>query len=255
MKNLTVLFVIVDGFITWLFWWGIAIANQYGYLKYGTPLMMVLYLLGGNSESIMAVILLLVTKQMTGKELFRKLCGFYQPLRFYFLVFTMLFISFGIPVVMGSVTFIAPFYMAILSLPAMVIGGGLEEVWWRFIVQPYFERKTNFTLATLITGSMWALWHLPLFFIQGTGQYNTYNFFAFVIVVMGLAFILAAIYKLTGSIWLCILFHTAWNSIGSWIDLEMDFLSSSVASIVLILISYILIMAYKKNVTAKVTKR
>jgi len=161
MKNITILFVIVDGFITWLFWWGIAIGNQFGHLLYGTPLMMVLFLIGGNSESIMAVVLLLITKQMTGKQLLKTICSVNQPPRFYFLVFVTLFISYCIPVVMGSAAFIAPFYMAILSLPIMVIGGGLEEIWWRFIVQPYFERKMNFTFATLITGSMWAIWHLP----------------------------------------------------------------------------------------------
>jgi len=247
MKNITILFVILDGFITWLFWWGIVIANQYGYLLYGTPLMMVFFLIGGNSESIMAVVLLLITKQMTGKQLLKTICSVNQPLRFYILVFVTLIISYCIPVIMGSATFIAPFYMAILALPIMVIGGGLEEIWWRFIVQPYFERKMNFTFATLITGSMWAVWHLPLFFIQGTSQYNSYNFGAFAIVAIGLSFVLAAIYKLSGSIWLCILFHTIWNSLGEWIKIDMDYLSSICATLALIAISYIVIMVSNRN--------
>ncbi|WP_052019913.1 CPBP family intramembrane glutamic endopeptidase [Paenibacillus sp. JCM 10914] len=122
----------------------------------------------------------------------------------------------------------------------------MEEVGWRLILQPNLEKKMNFTFATLLTGVVWAIWHLPLFFMKGTNQY-TWNFFAFAITVIGLSFILAAIYKISGSIWLCILFHAIWNALGESITTESNVLSSLVTTIVMIAVSYLVISLSKRN--------
>ena len=252
-KNIAIPFVILTIGITWMLWWGIVIANQYGYLKYGTPLMMVLYMIGGNTKPIVAIVLLLKSKEMTGRELLRKIFGFKQPVRFYLLVFATAIISYIIPILLGTSTIVAPLYMAILALPIMIVGGGLEEVGWRLILQPNLEKKMNFTFATLLTGATWAIWHLPLFFMEGTNQF-TWNFWAFSITVIGLSFMLATIYKTSGSIWLCILFHTVWNALGESIKTESNLLSSLITTIVLIAISYVVIIVSKKsNATTNVT--
>ncbi|GAB6929156.1 CPBP family intramembrane metalloprotease [Paenibacillus sp. JCM 10914] len=245
-KNIAISFVILTIGITWILWWGIVIANQYGYLTYGTPLMLVLYMIGGNTIPIIAIILLLKLKEMTGKELIRKIFGFKQPIRFYIFIIIAAVVSYVIPIVMDTSTITAPLYIALLSLPIMIVGGGLEEVGWRLILQPNLEKKMNFTFATLLTGVVWAIWHLPLFFMKGTNQY-TWNFFAFAITVIGLSFILAAIYKISGSIWLCILFHAIWNALGESITTESNVLSSLVTTIVMIAVSYLVISLSKRN--------
>jgi len=54
----------------------------------------------------------------------------------------------------------------------MIVGGGMEETGWRGMLQPALEEKMNFILATLITGVIWGVWHLPLFLISKTTQYQ-----------------------------------------------------------------------------------
>lgn len=105
-----------------------------------------------------------------------------------------------------------PFYAIIVMIPAMIAGGGLEEAGWRYILQPELEKKLPFTVSTIIVSVVWWLWHLPLFFIQGVNQYGQ-DFFGFGIAVLGLAFALASIRKNTGSVWLCVLFHSLVNSL------------------------------------------
>jgi hypothetical protein len=49
--------------ITWVLWWGIVILK----LEYGTPIMMVPFIIGGNATAIVAIVLLLKSKQFTVK--------------------------------------------------------------------------------------------------------------------------------------------------------------------------------------------
>ena len=60
---------------------------------------------------------------------------------------------------------------------------------WRGIMQPELEKKFSFPIATLITGCVWMLWHIPLWFVVGASQQNM-NFAHY------------AIYGLILSVWL-----------------------------------------------------
>jgi uncharacterized protein len=55
----------------------------------------------------------------------------------------------------------------------LVVGGPLgEEFGWRGYALPALEHKTGWRWASLIVGGIWALWHLPLFYMSGTAQAN-----------------------------------------------------------------------------------
>ena len=55
----------------------------------------------------------------------------------------------------------------------LVLGGPLgEEFGWRGYALPALETKFGWRVASLIVGAIWALWHLPLFFIPGMAQAN-----------------------------------------------------------------------------------
>ena len=75
----------------------------------------------------------------------------------------------------------APIYAIVFMIPMMLLGGGLEEAGWRYILQPELEKKYNFIISTLSVSIIWWLWHLPLFYIQGVAQ-NELNYFAFGII-------------------------------------------------------------------------
>lgn len=59
------------------------------------------------------------------------------------------------------------FYLVVF----MLLGGPLaEELGWRGYVLEPLQEKLGKLRASLIIGFFWVLWHLPLFFIEGTSQ-------------------------------------------------------------------------------------
>lgn len=135
----------------------------------------------------------------------------------------------------------APLFAIIFMIPMMLVGGGLEEAGWRYILQTELEQKYHFTTSTIIVGIIWWLWHLPLFFIQGIAQYGQ-NYLNFGINVLGLSFALASIRKITGSVWLCVLFHCIVNSLSAIYIINTNVFGSITAAILLIFCSYILMI-------------
>lgn len=62
-----------------------------------------------------------------------------------------------------------------LALPVLlyvvVFGGPLgEELGWRGFALPRLEQRIHPTAAVIVLGLLWGLWHLPLFWIEGTVQ-------------------------------------------------------------------------------------
>ncbi len=140
----------------------------------------------------------------------------------------------------------ASVFAIVFMVPIMLVGGGLEEAGWRYILQPELEQKYSFTISTIIVSIIWWLWHMPLFYIQGVVQYGQ-NYFAFGISVLGLSFALASIRKNTGSIWLCVLFHCIQNSLSGIYIINDNMWSNITATIIMILCSYILVKINDKT--------
>jgi membrane protease YdiL (CAAX protease family) len=143
-----------------------------------------------------------------------------------------------------------PLIAIVVMIPIMLFGGGLEEAGWRYILQPELEKKHNYFVSTLIVSVIWLLWHLPLFYIQGTSQ-NSVSLLFFAINVLGLSFALASIKKNTNSVWLCVLFHCIVNSLSGIYIVEDNLVSSIVTSIALIAGSLVI---NKINAVKKICK-
>jgi len=73
------------------------------------------------------------------------------------------------------------------------------------------KNKFNPLVSSLVIGVIWALWHLPLFYIPGVSQYQG-NFMLFFMGVMGLSLVLTVLYSVSNSIWLCVVFHSLSNT-------------------------------------------
>lgn len=106
-----------------------------------------------------------------------------------------------------------PWYLFILYMPLMIFGGGLEEIGWNGFLQPAMEENLPFPIATLISGVIWAVWHLPLWFVQNANQ-SSMSFISFLCHCIALAFVLATLYKLTESVFACLLMHAWVNVLG-----------------------------------------
>ncbi|WP_017414314.1 CPBP family intramembrane glutamic endopeptidase [Clostridium tunisiense] len=217
-KRITINYLIGTFLITFIMWGIIIVANQFGYLQYGTPIAMILYVIGGNAPPIVAyAVLRKGNKTITIKHFAKEAFSIKVKPRFYWVLIVFISLYFGVPAVMQGITGGAELYVGLLCIPLMILFGGLEELGWRYILQTSLEKQLPFEIATSLTACIWAVWHLPLFFIKGTVQ-NNGSFGLFVIMVFGMSFALATILYISKSIWLCILFHSMVNGLSSsWI--------------------------------------
>lgn len=100
------------------------------------------------------------------------------------------------------------FYVIVLLL----FGPIPEEIVWRGVAFPRLQDRFGFNPATMILGFMWAIWHLFLFFVEGTYQYRlglgSTLFWIFMFSIFFTTFIYVFIYNKTNhSILAVILFH------------------------------------------------
>ena len=89
-----------------------------------------------------------------------------------------------------------------------------EEIGWRgYMLTRLID--AGVPRPVLVSGLIWAGWHLPLIFagIYAAGPYPALSAVLFVVSVTSIAFVFARMRLETGSIWPVIFFHSAWNSI------------------------------------------
>ena len=110
--------------------------------------------------------------------------------------------EYGIPAAM-----IIPVFLLIFLTNALP-----EEYGWRGFALDPLQKRTTALGASLVLGSIWAVWHLPLFFIEGTTQaaIPMYQYFLQTIV---LSIFYTWLYNNTGgSVLIATLFHAVANT-------------------------------------------
>ena len=220
-------------------WGGILIAQHYGYLKSDSMLFFPLFILGGASTTI-ASFLVLLRSGVTVREWFANVFGINQSLFSYMLVLMLLVCYTILGFLTGSFTLSIPLGFLFLFSLQNIVAGGLEQAGWSYILQPNLEKHMPFGFAALIFGTVWSLWHLPLFFMDGTVQ-QSINFGLYFIFMLGYAFSLAAIRRLTGSVWLCVLFHASLNAVLTVFAMEISLFRTVIMSLAMICVSLFLV--------------
>jgi len=135
----------------------------------------------------------------------------------------------------GTIDFskLDPWYtVPFLFLVILPIGGPLgEEFGWRGYALPRLQEHRSTLAAALILGVVWALWHLPNWWIPMTAQYENvrdngnYTFFIgeFVAVLVALSIIFAFVYNGTGASMLApLLLHASFNTWDGWLSRAID---------------------------------
>ena len=216
-------FLLSTYLITWTSWWILAALAHRGITAFGQAPFMVLYLLGGLGPTIAPYISILLTGDRGSiKEFHARLFKWRVCAAWYLAAFLIPAgvegVALAIWVLIGgessSIPGLLPWYMFFPFFFVMILGGGLEELGWRGIALPEFQRRLHPLGASAVIGVIWSLWHLPLFFIKGVHQYGM-NFYTFSLGVLGLACVLTWIYNRTGSILLCVVLHAAVNATNS----------------------------------------
>ena len=229
-------------FLIMLIGWGICLLCSFN----GTSLndskwLYVPYLLGGWSPTIASYLSLKSNNKVADmKEWLKNVFDFRHSIFSYLMAVIMAILFIFPQCLISGYENGAPVFAIIVMIPVMLVGGGLEEAGWRYILQPELEKKYSFTISTLIVSMIWWLWHLPLFYIQGVFQYGQ-NYIAFGISILGLSFALASIRKNTGSVWLCVLFHCIQNSLSGIYVINDNIWGNTISTVIMILCSYVLL--------------
>jgi membrane protease YdiL (CAAX protease family) len=96
-----------------------------------------------------------------------------------------------------------------------IIAAAGEEIGWRGFLFPQLAKIWNFKTAVIISGLIWAVWHMP---IMLAGLYNSgttvwYQLPMFVIDIMCFTVIISLLRAKSNSVWPAILIHAFHNNI------------------------------------------
>ena len=101
-----------------------------------------------------------------------------------------------------------------------------EEYGWRGTALPALQSSLGALGATLILGPIWGLWHLPMFFIEGSPQYSENILSAlpvYVAIITVVNIIFTMIYNRSGgSVLACMLLHASLNIAAFTIQVPVD---------------------------------
>lgn len=125
-----------------------------------------------------------------------------------------------------------PIVLLIAFVWIFVLGGPIqEEFGWRgYLLDPLQERLTPLG-GGLAVGLVWAVWHLPLFYIPSETIYYDNPFLGFAVSITLLSVLMTWVYNSTnGSLLPALLMHTSWN----WAQGMFPILDSDPASLAMV---------------------
>lgn len=182
----------------------------------------ILWFLGSSAPTISAIIISYICD---GKKWIKKLfkpfftnkvkCKWYFAWLAITLISTVIAISY---LLINNLEIPSIDYLMLIPTIIMVfiMGPLVEESGWAGFAQPRLQSKFNALTASIVLWILWAVWHIPLWFLPGSAQ-STMNFWLFLIVVVALRVIMGWAYNNTkGGIFIAVLFHfffNLWNGI------------------------------------------
>lgn len=192
------------------------------------------FILGGFVPSFVGIALTAYTEGRTGlKRLWRRLLAFRFSLRWYLVILGISLAVGGAQLLMqwavnGGLA-VSPIMESLMGAPAawiaftiqiLFLGPLSEEFGWRGYAQDRILARFAPLTGSLVLGAVWALWHVPLFFIPETSQsaagQPVLQFLLFAVSVISQTVIMTWLYGRTGrSLGAMVLMHTAAGYAGS----------------------------------------
>ena len=219
-------FLVLTFAISWILWLGLAAVG----LSIATPAGAVLNVLAIGGPSLAALLLSIGL----GRRALRELLAGFSPSRIRGPWWA---VALVLPLLMMAVAIAVS--VALLSAPPPHLTGGLvgalllefvrilflggplgEELGWRGFALSRLQQNHTALTSSVLLGLVWGLWHIPLYFVPGTGQHEvlrtgTSPAFAiggFVGWTIGLSVLFTWLFNQTrGSLIVVILFHAAVN--------------------------------------------
>jgi membrane protease YdiL (CAAX protease family) len=196
--------------LSWIFWIPTALSGQDG----TATIWAIPFLLGGFGPSLAGIIMVCRKMEKEERRNFWKRTFDFKRISvacylFMILIFPVLFVlSFLISSFLGNPLPNFETLAQIRSAPFMlvgmliigIVGGPLsEELGWRGYALDRLQARWSPLVASLIIAPFWWAWHLPLFFMKGTIQYNwgvgTLPFWIFLIGIVPLSILMTSVYN------------------------------------------------------------
>jgi membrane protease YdiL (CAAX protease family) len=214
----TMLFFLITYAVTWSFWFAAAAAANAS-----ATLSSVFVLLGTLAPALVAIGM---TLQAAGtravRTLLARLFQWRVGVRWYvfaigFMVavkLTMAVIhraAFGAWPAFGQTP--VPLMLAATLVSLVVLGQSGEELGWRGYALPRLAPRLGLGWASIVLGVVWAVWHLPIFFIFPSADKYGQSFPIYLVQVVALSVAFAWLWwRANGSLLLTMLLHAAVNN-------------------------------------------
>jgi uncharacterized protein len=215
-----VAFVVLTFAISWCAWGAVAVSGS-GYLE---GINLALFLTGGFGPAIAAVLMRFAIHRRPAPPIvgaIRRPAWVWMPLALLlgagpYLLGSIVGSPFGEgPSASVAAEIIAGYGGLATALLVILIAGPIsEEPGWRGFAHPRIRRSSGRLQTALILGLIWAAWHLPLFFIDGTSQsatgIGTWGFAAYLVSCPLQTYLLGHVYE-RGGVIAAITLHFALN--------------------------------------------
>lgn len=228
-RNRLVKYLMRTYVIGWMSWGMLILLTDTHVIPFSSPLAVILFAVGGYSPTIAA---LSVLEKRNPKSIATFIFNGNHKAVPYVFLFCLLLASTDY---LSSRQFqpnMALYLFPVYWLEMMFVGG-FEELGWRGVMQPTLEKSMPFPLSVLLTGSTWAVWHLPLWFVAGSGQ-SAIPFYVFAVSCVVLSFALAAIREITRSVIYCCIFHACSDALLAFVVIGTNYWVAVVGSVAII---------------------
>ena len=158
-----------------------------------------------------------------------------------------------------------PLYTVVPTFIILTVAAGIgEEFGWRGFLLPRLQTRHNALISSLIVGAIWAIWHIPLFFIKGTGQYDIQSQGGLLPAILGYSiFVIFSSIQFTwvfnntkGSVLLAAVMHGATNAWGGYIDVFRGHFGGILTFVVVsVLVSIIIVLMAGPTNLSRTNKR
>lgn len=241
---------------TWLFWACAILFNE------GMSLYVFMFL-GLISPAVVAIYTVLTSKSTALKQdLKRKLVSFYRlkPINiilaiivFALIVLASILISIALGGSTSQLSFTDDFSFSIggaSALLTILLASVIEEIGWRGYGEDSVAAYHSWFVESIIFGFVWALWHLPLFWIDGTYQFGLREMgigymLNFLLSIVPLGFITTWVYvKNNRSMLASIIFHLFVNTMQEKIAMTPE--TKCIESFVVVIVAVVIVLTNKE---------
>lgn len=176
--------------------------------------------MGAISPGLVAIVLTAITNGTGGVRLLVEKISFKNtPVGWYVFAITFIALIKGLAALVFFFLYdswpqfgTTPWYAMLGAIALSTVAQAGEEIGWRGYALPLMSKQFGLALSGVLLGIVWALWHLPLFYVEAADTFNQ-SFPVYLMQVTGLSVIMAWLFwKVNGNLLPLMVFHAAINN-------------------------------------------